>query len=76
MEYIYCDEVKLYENVAIELIKISDKYCVHKLKEMSEGFLQSLTQKNGSKWTPCPEIIYFSLWKKTKKCMNIFLTTE
>lgn len=40
LEYLYCGEVKeLTESVAVELLKVADKYAVSGLRDLSEQFL-------------------------------------
>lgn len=40
LEYLYCGEVKeLTESVAVELLKVADKYAVTGLRDLSEQFL-------------------------------------
>ena len=47
MEYIYCDEVSLNEQLATELLQIADKYGVPLLKELCEETLgECLTADN------------------------------
>ena len=40
MEYIYCDEVHLTAEVAVELVQIADKYRIPVLKTACEKFLK------------------------------------
>ena len=47
MEYIYCDEVNLTEEIANALISVADKYNIPQLKSACSTFLAScLTVKN------------------------------
>jgi len=47
LEYVYCDRFHLNEKVALELLKVADKYIVPLLKAECEEYLIScLTPKN------------------------------
>ncbi len=39
MEYIYCDELKLDEDLALELLIVADKYLLGRLKTLCEKYL-------------------------------------
>jgi len=47
LEFLYCDEVSLTEEVAVALLQIADKYSVPQLKSICSTFLITcLTVKN------------------------------
>jgi len=39
LEYIYCDELKLDEGLALELLTVADKYLLRRLKTLCEKYL-------------------------------------